>query len=526
MHLIDVEHGVMGTSAVVGTTIPQAVGYAYSLKVQGKNLVVASFLGDGAVDEGVFHESMNFAKLKDVPMLFICENNLYAIHSHQRDRQPLQNICERARTYGMLAERIEDNDVLKIHERVGEATGQIRSGRSGPRFFECMTYRWKEHVGPNDDFHLGYRTPEETKPWIDNDQVKRMGALKRFSCPREDRVRGRGRKSPRPFGLPRKALSPSHQSFTRTCSRRLELERLLTYGEAIREATEQAMTADPCVIVMGMGVDDPKAIYGTTEGLVEKFGQERVFDTPLSEDGMTGVAIGAALGGLRPIHVHIRMDFALLAMNQLINMGAKMRYMYGGTICVPMVVRLIIGRSWGQGPQHSQALHSFFMHIPGLKVFAPTTPYDAKGCLMESIRDDNPVIFVEHRLLQQQKGYVPEAPYTVSCGKARTLAEGEDITLVGICHMVVECLRARRFLKEVGVSVEVIDPVSLSPLDMGTVIESVRKTGRLLVIDNAWTSDQIHAFTVSFPDEPEYDEDAHRLSDRFPFRGGVSFIRR
>ena len=177
MHLIDVEHGVMGTSAVVGTTIPQAVGYAYSLKVQGKNLVVASFLGDGAVDEGVFHESMNFAKLKDVPMLFICENNLYAIHSHQRDRQPLQNICERARTYGMLAERIEDNDVLKIYERVGEATGQIRSGRSGPRFFECMTYRWKEHVGPNDDFHLGYRTPEETKPWIDNDQVKRMGAL-------------------------------------------------------------------------------------------------------------------------------------------------------------------------------------------------------------------------------------------------------------------------------------------------------------------------------------------------------------
>jgi len=267
------------------------------------------------------------------------------------------------------------------------------------------------------------------------------------------------------------------------------MERTLSYAEAIHEAIEQEMTRDPSVIVMGLGVDDPKGIYGTTLGLVEKFGPERVFDTPLSEDAMTGVAIGASLAGLRPIHVHQRMDFLLLAMNQLINIAAKSRYTYGGAVSVPLVVRAIIGRSWGQGAQHSQALHSFFLHVPGLKVVAPTTPYDAKGCLIQSIRDDNPVMFIEHRLLHKyQEGYVPEDPYTVPFGKARILAGGSDLTLVGISHMVAECLRAQRHLEEVGISTEVIDPVSLSPLDMDTIAESVRKTGRLFVVDNAWTA--------------------------------------
>ncbi|TMJ08413.1 MAG: alpha-ketoacid dehydrogenase subunit beta, partial [Bacillati bacterium ANGP1] len=159
------------------------------------------------------------------------------------------------------------------------------------------------------------------------------------------------------------------------------MERILTYAEAVREATKQEMARDPSVIVLGIGVDDFKAVYGTTRGLLEKFGPERVFDTPLSEDGMTGVAIGAAMAGLRPIHVHIRMDFVMLAMNQIVNIAAKARYMYGGTVSVPIVVRSVIGRSWGQGAQHSQALQALFMHVPGLRVVAPSTPYDAKGCL-------------------------------------------------------------------------------------------------------------------------------------------------
>ena len=266
------------------------------------------------------------------------------------------------------------------------------------------------------------------------------------------------------------------------------MERELTYREAVREATEQEMARDPSVIVLGLGVDDPMGIYGTTKGLSDLFGRQRVFDTPLSEDAMTGVAIGAAMGGLRPIHVHIRMDFVLLAMNQLVNMAAKMRYMYGGSVSVPIVVRAIIGRSWGQGPQHSQALHSMFMHVPGLRVVAPATPYDAKGCMVQSIRDDNPVLFIEHRMLHGLSSAVPEEPYTVSFGKARVIEAGTDVTLVGVSHMVVECLRASSYLKDVGISAEVIDPVSLSPLDVDTIALSARKTGRLLVVDNAWLS--------------------------------------
>lgn len=266
------------------------------------------------------------------------------------------------------------------------------------------------------------------------------------------------------------------------------MERVLSYAEAVREATEQEMERDPSVIVFGLDVDDPKAIQGTTRGLVEKYGSERVFSTPLSEDGMTGVAVGTALAGLRPIHVHIRMDFLMLAMNQLINVAAKSRYMYGGQVHVPIVVRSMIGKSWGQGAQHSQGLYSFFMHVPGLKVVAPTTPYDAKGCLIHAIRDNDPVMYVEHRLLHFQKGPVPEPSYMVPPGKARITAEGRDVTLVGISYMQVECLRARRYLETVGIQAEVIDPIWLSPLDMDTIAESVCKTGRLCVVDNGWTT--------------------------------------
>jgi pyruvate/2-oxoglutarate/acetoin dehydrogenase E1 component len=263
-------------------------------------------------------------------------------------------------------------------------------------------------------------------------------------------------------------------------------ERTLTYVDAIREATEQEMARDDAVIVFGLDVDDPKAIQGTTRGLVEKFGPDRVFGTPLSEDAMTGAAIGMALAGLRPIHVHIRMDFLMLAMNQLVNVAAKSRYTYGGNVSVPLVVRAMIGKSWGQGAQHSQGLHSFFMHVPGLKVVAPSTPHDAKGCLTAGVRDDDPVLYVEHRLLHAQSGPVPEPSYTVRPGNARITAPGEDITLVGISYMQVECLRAWRYLEDVGIHAEVIDPIWLSPLDIDTIVESVERTGQLLVVDTGW----------------------------------------
>lgn len=287
-------------------------------------------------------------------------------------------------------------------------------------------------------------------------------------------------------------------------------ERTRSFVEAVREATEQEMARDDSVVLFGLDVDDPKAIQGTTLGLPEKFGAGRVFGTPLSEDAMTGAAIGMALAGLRPIHVHIRMDFLLLAVNQLLNVAAKSRYMYGGRVSLPLVVRAMIGKSWGQGAQHSQGLHSFFMHVPGIKVVAPSTPYDAKGALAAAVRDDDPVLFVEHRLLHFQKGPVPAEPYTVTPGKARVAVGGEDVTVVGISYMQVEALRAAKYLEGVGVRAEVIDPIWLAPLDTDTIADSVRRTGRLLVVDTGWTNCGAAAEIVS--------RVAERLQGERPFR--------
>lgn len=263
--------------------------------------------------------------------------------------------------------------------------------------------------------------------------------------------------------------------------------RLLRYVDALREAVDQELERDPDVFVFGLDVDDHKAIQGSTRGLLEKYGPERVFNTPLSEDAMTGVAIGAAMAGMRPIHVHIRNDFLMLCMNQLVNIAAKAHYMYGGKVTVPLVVRSMIGKSWGQGAQHSQALYSMFMHVPGLKVVTPSNAHDAKGCMIAAIRDDNPVIFVEHRLLYPTEAWVPEAPFAMEFGRARVCTRGDDATVVAISNMVPECLRAQELLKEVDLHIEVIDPISLVPLDAETILASALRTRRLVVIDNAWT---------------------------------------
>jgi pyruvate/2-oxoglutarate/acetoin dehydrogenase E1 component len=263
--------------------------------------------------------------------------------------------------------------------------------------------------------------------------------------------------------------------------------RILSYVDAIREATEIEMSRDPNVVMFGLDVDDPKGTFGTTKGLTEKFGANRCFGTPLAEDAMTGVAVGMALAGLRPIHNHYRMDFSALAINQLVNVAAKTHAMSGGAQHVPMVVRMLIGKSWGNGAQHTQSLYPLFMNIPGIKICAPSTPYDAKGCLEYAVRDNNPVIMVEHRMLYYSTGHVPENELLVAPGKARITATGDDITLVGISYQQMECLRAQNYLADIGIKAEVIDPIWLNPLDIDTIEASVRRTKRLIVVDNAWT---------------------------------------
>ncbi|MCL4552848.1 MAG: alpha-ketoacid dehydrogenase subunit beta [Candidatus Marsarchaeota archaeon] len=258
------------------------------------------------------------------------------------------------------------------------------------------------------------------------------------------------------------------------------------FFQAINEALDLCLDKDPAVYLMGLGVPDPKGIFGTTLGLQQKYGASRVFDMPTSENAMTGVAIGSALVGMRPIMTHQRMDFALLAMEQIVNQAANWHYMFGGQMSVPLVIRMIIGRGWGQGPQHSQSLQAWFAHVPGLKVVMPSTPYDAKGLLVSSIEDNNPVIFLEHRWLHNISGYVPEGAYRVPLGKARVVRQGTDITITALSYMVLEAIRAAELLAKDGISAEVVDIRTLRPLDEDLILTSVRKTGRLLVADTAW----------------------------------------
>lgn len=264
--------------------------------------------------------------------------------------------------------------------------------------------------------------------------------------------------------------------------------RQLTVGEALREALDLALARDDRVYLMGLGVPDPKGIFGTTVGLAERYGASRVLDMPTAENGMTGVAIGSALVGMRPVMMHQRIDFATLAMEQIVNQAAKWRYAFGGRHSVPLVIRLIVGRGWGQGPQHSQSLQSWFAHVPGLKVVMPATPYDAKGLLLSSIEDDNPVVFIEHRWLHQLHGPVPEGHYLTPLGPVRRLREGGDVTIAATSYMAVEALRAADVLARGGIEADVLAVTTLRPLDTSAIVESVRRTGRLVVADTSWRS--------------------------------------
>ncbi len=253
--------------------------------------------------------------------------------------------------------------------------------------------------------------------------------------------------------------------------------------QAVAEATVQAMEADPKVFLMGEGVDDAKGIFGTTKSAFDKFGSARVFDLPLSESATTGIGIGAAIEGQPCIMVHARSEFLLLAMDQVVNHAAKWRYMSGGAFRVPIVIRCIVGRGWGQAAQHSQSFHSLFSYFPGLKVVLPSTPYETKGLLYSAIQDPNPVIFIEHRWLHNKEGEVPLRPYSLPLGRANIAAEGKDITCVAISYQVYEALAARDLLAKQGISMEVIDLRCVRPLDRVTILRSVAKTGRLIVTD-------------------------------------------
>jgi pyruvate dehydrogenase E1 component beta subunit len=274
-------------------------------------------------------------------------------------------------------------------------------------------------------------------------------------------------------------------------------QRVITAAQAICEATDIAMAADPSVIVMGEGVADPKAIFGTTANLLDKYGSERVVELPLAENGFTGIAIGAAINGLRPIIVHQRVEFCLLAMEQLVNNAAKMHYVSNGAHRVPLVVRMIVGRGWGQGPAHSQSLEVLFAHIPGLKVVMPASAQDAKGMLLAAIADDSPVVFIEHRWMHYVKGHVPAGNVPIALDGPARLHKGDAVTVVSNSYLTLETIQAVEALSAAGVQVDHFDLRVIRPLNMEPIIESVRKTGRLVTVDTGFTTYGVGAEIVS-----------------------------
>ncbi len=266
----------------------------------------------------------------------------------------------------------------------------------------------------------------------------------------------------------------------------------ITYAAAINEALHAAMKKDKNMLCYGLGVTDPKNVFSTTKNLEKNFGKERVFDIPTSENAITGVSIGAALNGVRSVTTHQRLDFFLLAMDQLVNSAAKWNYMFGSIKSVPITIRLIMGRGWGQGPTHSQNLQSWFNHIPGLKVVMPSFAEDAKGLLISSIFDPNPVVFLEHRWLHKTSSMIKKNNYKVKIGKAKICKKGKDVTIVSMSYLTLEALSAAKYLDaNFNIKVEVIDLRTIKPLDWKTLFNSVKKTGKLIVLDSGFTTGSV-----------------------------------
>jgi len=260
----------------------------------------------------------------------------------------------------------------------------------------------------------------------------------------------------------------------------------MKFREAVHQATSQAMEKDPSVFLIGVGIIDPRAVFGTLSGLLARFGPDRVVEGPVAEDLLTGACIGAATHGMRPVLIHHRMDFTMLTMNQLVNHAAKWPDMFGRQQTVPMVVRAIVGRGWGNGPQHTQSHHALFSHVPGLKTVVPSNPVDAKGLLLAAIAGQDTVIYIEHRWLHEDEAEVPQEYYVTPLGKGHRVRTGNDVTVVAVGPMVSEATKAARTLEKTGISVDLIDPRTIHPLDMEIILQSVAKTGRLVVADADW----------------------------------------
>lgn len=502
MHLFNPEIGLMGTSGIVGPCILQACGGGYSFKLQRKNHVAVACFGDGAVNNGAFHEGLNMASIWKLPVVFVCENNQFATEVPFSYASGIPDVGRRAENYGIDGYELDGNDVLEIHRVAGEAIDRARNGE-GPSLIECKTYRTRAHSEGMGDFT--YRTKEEVDSWKTQCPIIRMRQhLLDEGLATEDELDAVDQEV-------RDLVEQSHQAaeaspfppgetavdhvYARVDVRPKESDnhqlpaptsRETTYVGATLEALDYAMAEDPDIFVMGEGVGIRGGNFTTTNGLFEKYGGDRLCDTPICERGFMGLGCGAAMTGTRPIIDFMIVDFILDGFGELVNQIAKMQYMSNGRLKMPVLLRGCVGIGHSAATHHSGIYHAPFSHIPGLRVVLPATPYDAKGLFAHALRVDDPVLFLEHRELMAIKGPVPEEHYEIPFGQAKVVREGTDVTVVAISMMVHHALKAADELAQEGISIEIIDPRTTSPLDLAAILQSVSKTGRVLVVDESF----------------------------------------
>lgn len=502
MHLFAPEIGLMGTSGIVGPSILQACGGGYSAKVKSNGAVSVAFFGDGAVNNGAFHEGLNMASIWKLPVLMVCENNQFATEVPFTYSSGNPSVANRGAGYGIPGYEVDGNDVLAIYQLAAEAVQRARSGL-GPTLLECKTYRTRAHAEGMGDF--SYRTREEVEEWKQKCPLQRLRIESGIASELFDRIdeeieqqvqaaRTAAENAPWP------AESTATEFVYHSCSPANKTERapkvnedaatnlpgdhaIKTFSQATWEALRDAMAEDPTIFVMGEGIGVRGGNFLTTKGLFEKYGPLRLCDTPICERGFVGLAGGAAMTGTRPVVDFMFADFILDSVGEIVNQIAKIQYMSSGRLTMPVLLRGCIGIGHSAATHHSGSYYAMYAQVPGLRVVVPSSPRDAKGLLTHALRCNDPVMFLEHRELLQVKEAVPDEPYEIPFGQARIVRAGSNVTIVAVARMVHLAVEAAEQLQAEHVSVEIIDPRTVSPLDIETIVNSVAKTGRLLIVD-------------------------------------------
>jgi 2-oxoisovalerate dehydrogenase E1 component len=524
MHIADFNVGHLGANAIVGGSYAIATGAAMANLWLGEDRIVLCLVGDGATNNGIAHEAMNMACMDQIewmfkrglPIIYLIENNQYGMTGQQAGEVTgIDHLCQRGAGYNrvsMKAEAVSGMNLLAVRDAVRRGIESCKAG-DGPVLLECLTYRYMGHSLSDDG--TTYRSDEEKQAWLNLDPTASFpqalleaGVLTEAELQqRRERMQERidratmfasdaAEPDPKTMyeGLFADTTSESLDASFRTpdgevlaetkIATRDRSNRIL-YRHAVAEAIMEEMLRDRRVVLFGEDVADYGGAFGATRGLFDIFGRKRVFNTAISEAAICGGGAGMAMAGMRPVVELMYIDFILMAMDQVGNQCAKARYMFGGKATVPMVIRTSVGGGKGYAGQHSQSLEAVVTMIPGLKVVAPSTAYDVKGLLKSAIRDDNPVVFIEHQNLYVEKGEVPEDEYTIPLGVGSIRREGTDVTLVAYSAMMLVAEKAAELAAEEGISVELVDPRTLVPLDEDLLVSSVKKTRRVLLLSQA-----------------------------------------